>query len=254
MATAAEKYQKVKLIWRKDYSSDLWSIRVQSEEKLNFDPGQYATLVLETSNRTIERPYSIVSSPLEDELEFFFELVPEGELTPLLYKLGPGDEALMRRRPKGLFKINRKSGHINHYLLSTVTGLAPYVSMVRTFEKEAKKGNPPNVKLVILQGASRSWEFGYKEELEELAYRMDWLNFISTVSRPGEDPDWKGEVGRVEDVLRKYLDMLNLAPSTTTGYLCGHPQMIENGKDILKRKGFTKESLREEVYWVPPSK
>jgi NAD(P)H-flavin reductase len=55
-------------------------------------------------------------------------------------------------------------------------------------------------------------------------------------------------------VLRKYLDTLNLTPSTTTAYLCGHPQMIENGKDILKRKGFTKESLREEVYWVPASK
>jgi ferredoxin--NADP+ reductase len=254
MATAAEKYQKVKLTWRKDYSPDLWSIRVQSEEKLNFDPGQYATLGVETNSRTIERPYSIVSSPLEDELEFFFELVPEGALTPLLYKLGPGDETLMRRRPKGLFKIDWKSGHPNHYLLSTVTGLAPYVSMARTFAKEAKKGTPPNVNLIILQGASRSWEFGYQEELEELAYRSDWLEFIPTVSRPWEDSDWKGEVGRVEDVLRKYLDALNLTPSTTTAYLCGHPQMIENGKDILKRKGFTKESLREEVYWVPASK
>jgi hypothetical protein len=27
--------------------------------------------------------------------------------------------------------------------------------------------------------------------------------------------------------------------------------MIERGKGILKRVGFTKEFLREEVYWIP---
>ena len=27
--------------------------------------------------------------------------------------------------------------------------------------------------------------------------------------------------------------------------------MIEHGKGILKRIGFTRENLREEIYWVP---
>jgi ferredoxin--NADP+ reductase len=87
-----------------------------------------------------------------------------------------------------------------------------------------------------------------------LAGKYEWLRYIPTVSRPWEDPSWKGEVGRVEDVLRKYLDTLGLEPSNTTAYLCGHPQMIENSKGILQRRGFPKESLREEIYWIPEKK
>jgi hypothetical protein len=56
----------------------------------------------------------------------------------------------------------------------------------------------------------------------------------------------------VEDIIRKYTHSWKLDPLDTTGYLCGHPQMIELGRGILLRSGYAKESLREEVYWVPP--
>jgi ferredoxin--NADP+ reductase len=104
---------------------------------------------------------------------------------------------------------------------------------------------------VILHGASRSWEFAYRQELEALSNDSSWFRYVPTVSRPWEDAAWKGEVGRTEDVLRKHLDVLGFAPSTTTTYLCGHPQMILNAKSILERRGFQKEFIREEIYWVP---
>lgn len=251
MAVTPDKYQVVKVITRKDHSEDLWSIRVHPDQRLAFKPGQYATLGLERNGRVIEKPYSIVSSPLEDEIEFFFELVPEGELTPPLHELQVGETVLMRRQAKGLFTLDLKSGHKKHYLACTVTGVAPYMSMVRTLARESEQGHPPDLELLVLQAASRSWEFAYREELEALSKKFNWLRYIPTISRPWEDPAWKGEVGRIEDVLRKYLDNLGLGPSETTAYLCGHPQMIENSKGILKRRGVAKESIREEVYWVP---
>src|SRR5712692_274842 len=251
---AADKYQKVNIVSRRDYAPDLWSIRVQAEKPLVFRPGQYATLGVERDGRVIEKPYSIVSSPLEDEIEFFFELVPQGELTPPLYKLQTGESLLMRRQAKGLFSLDVKSGRKKHYLVSTVTGVAPFISMVRTFGRETEQGRPPEHRLFVLQGASRSWEFAYREELEAFAKKFDWLRYVSTVSRPWEDLEWKGEVGRIEDVLRKYLDSLGLSPSDAVAYLCGHPQMIENSKDILKRRGFAKELVHEEVYWIPEKK
>jgi ferredoxin/flavodoxin---NADP+ reductase len=250
MPTTTEKYQKTRITSRKDYAPDLWSIRIQPEQNLTFRPGQYATLGVEDGARIVERPYSIVSSPAEDEIEFFFELVPEGGLTPALHKLQVGDAVLMRRQAKGLFSLDGKSGHKNHYLVSTVTGVAPYVSIVRTLAREAEAGRPVNAQLVVLQSASRSWEFGYREELEAFANQFDWLRYIPTVSRPWEDPAWKGEVGRAEDVLRKYLDDCGFGPADTTAYLCGHPEMIANAKGILERRGFPRESLREELYWV----
>ncbi|MGA7626834.1 MAG: hypothetical protein WCA91_24970, partial [Candidatus Acidiferrales bacterium] len=76
--------------------------------------------------------------------------------------------------------------------------------------------------------------------------------YIPSISRPWEEPEWCGETGRVEDLIRKYADGWKLDPADTTGYLCGHPQMIELGMGILLRRGFAKTSLRQEVYWVPP--
>jgi ferredoxin/flavodoxin---NADP+ reductase len=125
---------------------------------------------------------------------------------------------------------------------------------VRTLAREAEAGKDPGVRLVMLQAASRSWEFAYREELEALARRWNWLLYIPTISRPWEDPEWRGEVGRAEDLLRKYIDSLELEPSNTTAYVCGHPEMIENAKAILRRRGFGKEFIREELYWVLPKK
>src|SRR5437879_7170646 len=83
MPTVTEKFQKAQITFRRDYAPDLWSIRIRPDERLLFKPGQYATLGIEREGQVVERPYSIVSSPVEDEIEFFFELVPHGGLTPL---------------------------------------------------------------------------------------------------------------------------------------------------------------------------
>jgi ferredoxin--NADP+ reductase len=251
MSGTTSKYQKVTITYRKDFSPDLWAIRVKLEEPLPFKPGQYATLGIDQGARPLERAYSIASSPLEEELEFFFELVTYGKLTPNLYDFHVGDSLLMRRQAKGLFTLDEKSGHRNHFLISTVTGVAPYVSMARTLARDAEKGHKPHTRLFLLHAASRSWEFAYREELEALAGKFDWITYVPTISRSWEDLSWQGEVGRAEDVLRKYMDSYVLAPSDTTVYLCGHPQMIENSKGILQRRGFSKESIREELYWVP---
>ncbi|MGH9451433.1 MAG: ferredoxin--NADP reductase [Terriglobia bacterium] len=251
MSVSTAIYQKIELIERRDYGPELWSIRARTEEKLNFKPGQYATLAVEREHRMVQRAYSIVSSPLENELEFFFELVPQGELTPLLFTGGVGDTLWMRRQARGRFTLDLTSGHKKHLFLCTVTGVAPYVSIVRTLMRGENDGNPARHEIVVIQAASRSWEFAYCDELRELETRADWLRYIPSVSRPWEDPGWKGEVGRVEDVARKYLDALWLDPASTTAYLCGHPQMIENCKGILKRRGFSKDFIREEIYWIP---
>lgn len=251
MAVASDKYYKAEIIERRDFSDDLWSIRIQAEGALQFVPGQYATFGVTENNKVIERPYSIVSSPYEETLEFFFELVPEGELTPRLHKLQPGAALVMRKVAKGRFTLDTKSGHKKHFLVATVTGVAPYCSMVRTLYRDWKAGKfPAGFQIFVLQGASRSWELGYREEMENYAREASWLTYVPTVSRPWEDKEWKGEVGRCEDILRKYADQWGLRAEDTTAYLCGHPEMIEKAKGIVQRRGFPKESLREEQYWV----
>lgn len=252
MSTTDDRFYRARVTRRVDLAPDLWTICIQPDGEFKFTPGQYATLGVQVGEKRSERPYSIVSSPYERELEFFFELVPEGALTPSLYQLQPGHELLMRKASKGLFTLDRKSGRTHHLLVSTVTGVAPFVSYARTLYKDWKDGKfAGEHKLFLLNGASRSWEFGYSDELKKIADEVPWLTYVPTISRPWDDAEWKGEVGRVDDLVRKYADQWGLDGTNAVGYLCGHPQMIENSKGILQRIGFTKEVLKEEVYWVP---
>ena len=251
MAVPSDKHTQAEIIERRDFSDDLWAIRLKAETPLKFAPGQYATFGILDGEKVIERPYSIVSSPYEESLEFFLERVPEGGLTPRLHELQPGAKLVLRKVAKGRFTLDTQSGHKKHFMVATVTGLAPYCSMVRLLYQDWKEGKlPAGWQVVVLQGASHSRELGYREEFERYAREAPWLTYIPTISRPWEDPDWSGEVGRCEDILRKYSDQLNLAATDTTAYFCGHPEMIEKSKGILLRRGFPKESLREEQYWV----
>lgn len=256
MTTADEKFYRAQITKRMDFAPDLWMFRIRSNGEFNFVPGQYATLGVEVDGKRVERPYSIVSSPYEDELEFFFELVPEGALTPSLYKLQVGDQLFMRKTPKGKFALQTQGGRKHHLLISTVTGVAPFVSYVRTLHKDWKEGRfDGSHQLYLLNGASRPWEFGYKDELMNFEKELPWFKYVATVSRPWDHADWPGEIGRADDILRKYADHWELDAGNTIAYLCGHPEMIEHSKAILKRRGFAdKESIKEEVYWVPASK
>jgi ferredoxin/flavodoxin---NADP+ reductase len=252
MPAPDDKFYRARISKRVDFAPDLWMIHVDFDGDFKFSPGQYATLGVEADGKRSERPYSIVSSPYEKGLEFFFELVPEGELTPKLYTLQLGDDMLMRKVPKGRFMLETKTARTNHLLVCTVTGIAPFISYIRTLYRDWKEGKYPSEhKLYLLMGASRSWEFGYVEEVLKAAQEVPWLTAAPTISRPWEDNGWKGETGRVDDLLRKYADLWGLTGDNCIAYLCGHPEMIEHCKGILKRKGFPKEALKEEVYWIP---
>lgn len=248
---ATQKFYRARIVQRREIAEDLWSIRVQPEAEFQFLPGQYATLGVLAPHKHIERPYSIVSSPYESELEFFFELVPRGELTPALHELEIGDELTIRKVAKGRFTLDRQV-HRNHLLICTVTGVAPFVSYIRTLASDARQNKfPEGHRLFLLEGASRSREFGYFEEIQRIAGEFPWLKYVPTVSRPWEDRGWAGEVGRVDDLIRKYTHLWELTPETTSAYLCGHPKMIENGSSILTRGGWAKEHIKEEIYFVP---
>ncbi len=246
-----DTFQQVEIVARRDHAPDLWTIRVRPAAPLVFQPGQYAMLGERDGVEIIERPYSIVSSPLESEVEFFFELVPGSGLTPMLHRKQVGATLWMSREARGRFAFDEESGHTRHFFAATVTGIAPFVSMVRTLALRCRAGVRPEHRLTILHGASRSWELAYRDEMEALARDCDWFRYIPTISRLGEDPSWKGEVGRVEDVLRKHFDASGFEPASTAAYLCGHPEMISAVRRILERRGVGKDSIRQEVYWTP---
>lgn len=238
---------------RRDLAPDLWILRLRSEQPLSFRPGQFATLGVLEGGKMIERPYSIASSPRETELEFFLELVPGGELSRRLHPLSAGDRVYVRKAAKGVFGLDDRRGRRKHLMVATVTGVAPFVSIVRTLRHDEERGTlPAPPEIVLLQGASRSWELGYDRELADLEKEASWFHYVPTVSRPAEDAAWSGMRGRVHDLITNALERFDFDSSRTIGYLCGHPGMIEAGRGILRSAGFEKDSIREERFWVSP--
>lgn len=248
----ASQYSQLTLLERIDFSEDLALFRLRADEPVDFTPGQYATLGLKEhgSDRPLLRPYSVASVPGTTELEFFIERVDEGALTPKLWDLSQGAELWMRDKIVGRFTLDPDRSH--HLMAATVTGVGPYVSIIRDQLRALRNGTQDRPQpMLVLHGASRSWELGtYLDELTTLAAEVDWFEYVPTVSRPWEDPDWDGESGRVEDVLRKHLDESPFPPSETAAYTCGHPQMIEKAQGILERVGFDEDALHEEKYFV----
>ncbi len=232
---------KAAITRREDITSDLWKIWLKPETPFKFKPGQYCTIGLQG----MERAYSIVSSPYEPEVELFLELVPRpyGNLTPLLYELGPGDQVDIRPRAKGLFTLDER--YSRHLMMSTVTGVVPYISILRSYLYDLRSGH----RFYVLQGASYMDEFGYAAELERMAREHPaFISYVPTASRPQEarNQGWQGETGRVNTLLERYVDKLCLDRENTLVYGCGHPGMIE---DVKKRAAALDFMVQEERFW-----
>ena len=195
------KFMWAKLTKKEQLTEDLWKMWLKPEEKFDFKPGQYCTI----GSGGIERAYSIASSPDEDQIELFIELVPppDGNLTPLLNELNVGDTVTMRLRAKGIFVL--KPEFKNHVMVGTVTGVAPYVSMMRKHLNESESSDK---NFIILEGASYLDEFGYDEELMLLDKSNNNVTFEASVSRPDEERNdsWTGYKGRVNNILLDRLD------------------------------------------------
>lgn len=230
------------VVRRVDLTPELFKLWLRFAEPFTFEPGQYCTLGVDG----IERPYSIVSSPHEALLELFCELIPPpvGHLTPLLHALKVGDTVTVRPHAKGVFLMQPEFR--NHVMVATVTGVAPFVSMLRRWLTAPVDRH----RIYVLEGASYIDEFGYDDELRAIAAGNPNVQFVATCSRP-DDPrnaGWRGDVGRVNTIVERRVSEWQLDPAQTCVYACGHPQMIEDLRARFAGRGF---EFEEERFWKP---
>ena len=229
---------------RENVAKDLFKIWLEPSVDIQFKPGQYYTI----GKNSIERPYSVASAPGENELELFVEYIepPEGQLTPLLEASKVGEILTLRPRPKGLFLFQPE--YQNHVMVSTVTGVAPYVSVLRDMILR-NSADLRDKNFFIFQGASYYDEFGYNAELQRYAEQYPNIKYIPTVSRPGESTNraWSGHTGRVNTiVMNQVQNRFRIKPESTILYACGHPQMIA---DMRQQAGEHSLKFIEERFW-----
>ena len=239
-AKAVANLPTARLVERTDITEDLMVIKLEPEmDEFSFKAGQYCTLGLQG----VERAYSIVSAPYEPHLEIFVELVPDGELTPLMWKMKVGDTMTIRPSAKGQFTMDPRYHH--HFMVSTVTGVAPSVSILRQYLNDNGDGHT----FYVLLGASYHDELTYDTELASMAKaHPNFIKFVPTVSRPADERNaaWEGVGGRVNVIFQDYLEKVAPPIDETLIYACGHPGMIEDVKNKVMPQGW---KFKEERFW-----
>jgi len=213
-----------------------------------FEPGQYMTIGVMVEGKLVQRPYSVASPPAiagSDGYEFYVRLVEGGTFTPLLWRL-PIGQGMRMIGPKGKFTLLPEDDRI-HIFISSGTGNAPFVSMIRQLMIDGQSR-----RVVYLNGVSYAHELGYRDTVEGWQHSGEFpVTFIPTVSRPNDaaNASWTGRTGRVESILGPVLDELGLTPADSIAYICGNPDMILSAEETLLARGYPEEQVHKELYW-----
>ena len=248
VATDDERYNAT-LIDRIDQHDSLAYFWVKFDgDPTPFEPGQYMTIGVFVDGRIVQRPYSVASPPRDagsTGYEFYLRLVQGGTFTPILWDLPLGQRMRMIG-PKGKFLLEPDDDR-THLFISSGTGNAPFVSMMR---ETLAAGSPRRA--VFINGVSYAHDLGYRELLEDWQANGGYpVTFRPTVSRPSHPANagWDGLTGRAESVVAPVFDELRLAPDDTIAYLCGNPDMIIAAEQTLLGLGLPEEAVKKELYW-----
>ncbi len=223
------------------WNDTLFSFTTTRDPGLRFKTGQFVMIGLEVNGKPLMRAYSVVSAHYEDHLEFYSIKVQDGPLTSRLQHLKVGDTLLVSRKPTGSLIIDNLKPGKNLYLLSTGTGLAPFMSVVRDPEfYEAFD------KIILTHGVRWKSELGYFEHItEDLPENehfgdlvRDQLIYYPTVTR--ED---FGTQGRLTDLIKtgklfEDIGLPQLNRETDRVMICGSPSMLKDLVEILEERGF----------------
>lgn len=236
-------------------------VKPDSWELPNFIAGQYISLGLPESaprsadsnpeekvykpGKIIRRMYSIASSSvLTEYVEFYITLVRSGALTPRIFYLKVGDRIEMGAKTAGMFTLDEVPDNQNIVLVATGTGVAPYISMLRSNALQKNRG-----KIAVIHGAANSWDLGYSSELTLIQSLSDRFTYIPTILMPEKEPaHWHGETRFVEeiwkdDAIEKAWGYRPLSENTHV-FLCGNPAMTTAMIDILTASGFVEHSRK----------
>lgn len=260
------------VVGREEINPQLVVLRVQPDAPLfEFKPGQFAVLGLtgaaarvpeaapeeppSAPDAMIRRAYSIASASVERRyLEFYLTLITSGQLTPRLFALRHGDRVFLGPKASGVFTLDRVAPDKAVVLVATGTGLAPYMSMLRTMlVGETRR------RFVVLHGARFSWDLGYRGELESLARLRPNLTYLPSITRPDQDPNFRGHTGRIQALIEQGLvekeSGVPLDPARADVFLCGNPEMVKTVKALLEARGYKADhgkdigTIHVEEYW-----
>ncbi|MFG1279749.1 ferredoxin--NADP reductase [Xanthobacter autotrophicus] len=235
------------------WTDTLFSFTCTRDPGLRFLNGQFTMIGLKVDGKPLLRAYSMASANYEPDLQFFSIKVQNGPLTSRLQHLKVGDKILVGRKPTGTLVQDSLLPGKRLYLLSTGTGLAPFLSVVKDPEAYERFE-----KVILIHGTRTVAELAYDEFLTKELPNHEFLGeevrnkliYYPTVTR---EP-FRNQ-GRITDLItsgKLFTDigMPVISPEEDRMMLCGSPQMLKDVVDLLETRGFAEGSQSAPGHYV----
>ena len=227
-----------RVIENRAWTDTLFSLRVVCPP-VRFQAGQFVRIALDIAGERVPRPFSFVNAPADPVLEFYGVVVPEGPLSPQLARLKAGDSLYVADNPAGWLILAEVPPADDLWLVATGTGIAPFLSILRTAAPWERYR-----RVILVHAVRRASELVYRDRILELQSTRKQFRYVSFVSREahpeslaGRIPDAIGD-GRLEAAAGA------VSPERSQFMLCGNPQMLKDVAAALAARGLKKHRRR----------
>jgi len=229
-----------KVIEKIQWNDRLFSLQIQVDFK-NFESGQFVRVALDIDGERVARPYSLVNKPEDGFLEIYFNIVPEGPLTPRLAALNAGDEIFVTDRANGFLTVSEVPQCKHLWMLATGTGVGPFISILKgddvwqRFEK-----------IVLGYSVRDLSELSYHKQLSEIQKQHEQqFVFVPFVTREKvEGMMAKRITAGVEDDSLEQKAEIKIDEDSHI-MMCGNSAMILEVTETLEKRGLRKHRRRE---------
>jgi ferredoxin/flavodoxin---NADP+ reductase len=234
------KWLEAKVFENRHWTDTLFTLRVEGAP-LAFEAGQFVRIALDIDGERIARPFSMVNAPEDPALEFYGIVVPQGPLSPRLARLEAGERLFVAPNPAGFLVLSEVPAARTLWLMSTGTGIAPFISMLRA-------GTPWQrfEHVVLVHAVRHARELVYRMDIEIAgAHRGPRFRYVSVVSREDAAGSLRGRIpALVSDGRLEAAAGLKLAAESSQVMLCGNPDMLKDTTAVLTERGMRKNRRR----------
>jgi ferredoxin--NADP+ reductase len=241
-------YNEETVLSVRHWNDELFSFSATRDPSFRFKNGQFTMIGLEIEGRPLVRAYSMVSANYDEELEFFSIKVQNGPLTSRLQHIKPGDRILVGRKPTGTLVLDNLREGKRLYLLSTGTGLAPFLSIIRdpeTYERFDK--------VILAHGVRQVSDLAYRERLSKELLEDEFIGDMvreKLVYYPTVTREQYLHHGRITDLMTsgkmfEDIGVPQLTREEDRVMLCGSPAMLAELRELLIGRGWEEGNMGE---------
>lgn len=235
----SEKWIEARVVENRHWTEALFSLRVD-DAKLSFRAGQFVRIALDVAGERVARPFSFVNPPGDPVLEFYGVVVPQGPLSPRLAKLAAGDVLYVATNPAGFLVVSELPDAETLWLVSTGTGIAPFLSILRTAEPWQRFKN-----VVLVHAVRHAKELVYRQLIQQIGAERQAFRYVTFVSREAAPGSLAGRIpAAIRDGRLEAAAGVPLAAERARVMLCGNPEMLTDVTAALAERGLRKHRRR----------